>query len=109
MYGATLTEVVAVLFLCLLPAAAVLLCIFASILASIRSMRIFSLVLAFFCLIIYVIVAMLVIGMPMSSQQCTQMLDSLPTGRLFRSLIPLIVAVALIGFDVYTLIKKQTK
>jgi hypothetical protein len=107
MYGATWTDIIIVLFLCLLPAAAVLLCIFASILAFIPITRIFSLALALLCLIIYAVVAMLIIGM--RSQQFTQELDSLPAGRLFHSLIPLMLAVAVIGFDIYALIKSRRK
>ncbi len=105
MYGATLTQIIVVLFLCLLPAAAVILCIFAGILAFIPRTRIFSLVLAFLCLVIYAVFAML----NMSYQQFCQMLVSLPVGRVFHSLIPPVVAMIVIGFDIYALTKNKPK
>jgi len=105
MYGASWPDIVIVLVICYLPALAVLLSVFSTILAFIRVTRMLSLVLAFLCLVIYVIFVMGV----MQSELFKRELDSLPAGRLFHSLIPLAVAIAIIGFDIYALIKRKPK
>src|ERR1017187_9825223 len=99
MYGANIAEVIVVLFVCLLPAAAVLLSIFASVLAFMRVARKVSLVLAILCLVIYVVVGVLFVGTHLPSQ-LGQDLDSLPAGTFFHSLIPLVAVIVVIGFNI---------
>lgn len=103
MYGATPAEGILVFFVCLLPAAAAILAVSAGLLVSIQSSRVFSLVLAVMCIAVYVLAALLCIYMPF--RQLASIIDSLPAGRLFRSFIPLVAAIIIICFDIYTLKK----
>ena len=99
-----------VLFLCFLPAAAVLLAIIAGLLAFFPVRRIFSLVLAILCLVIYTAFWLLLIPSQFGQQVGFRgQLNSLPAGRFFHSLIPLALAIVVVGFDIYALIKRKRK
>jgi TRAP-type C4-dicarboxylate transport system permease small subunit len=104
MYGATWTGIILLLIICFLPALAVLLSAFASILTFFSRTRIFSLILAFLCLLIYGVFATSI-----SSQQFSQELDTLPLGRFFHSMIPLAGVMAVAIFDICALSRRKRK
>lgn len=100
MYGASWFDIIVILIICFLPSLAVLLSILAAVLAFIRATRILSLILAFLCLAIYAVFVIVI----MQSELFNRQLDALPFGRCFSSMVPLITAMAVIGFGIYAVL-----
>jgi len=97
MYGPSLFDAVLILILWVLPALAVILSLFAVLLAPFRPTRIASLTLGISCLCVHLIfgIAMLHFGPDMPEQ-----MRSAPFGGLFFTWIPLLVAVGVVPVSI---------